>query len=487
MTAPTAGPTAGPALGPAVGRTPGPAAEVVESGLPSADRRLGPYTVLAVGGLVAALVTGQAALVAVAAPAAVLLVRGLADRRHLDVRVAAVEAPERLLEGDAWTLHVELEWAGPAVLDVIHTGIRGSEVDGVSGWTVRGDDGVSLDLRAVARRWGVHDLGSLAIRAHRPGGHLRWDSTVRLPGSVRVLPVAAKLDELLRPRRPRVAAGSHVAPVRGAGTDFADLRPYVPGDRLRDLSWTATARSDQPWVVVHHPERTASVVLLLDAFVEVGTPPGSLDRAARVVWSVARHHLDAGDRVGLLASGTAPVWLSPVSGRRARWQVLDALLTVGSRMAGSRTAGSGLAGSGLAGSGPVGSGPLGSGPVGSGLAGSRTAGAGRDIALPADAVVLGVSPLQSDAFTAAVVHHARLGRPTAVIGVETVDLLDDPSDDFGDVEVERAARRLWSAEVDARAARLQRAGIPTVRVVDDARPAIRLLAGRIPRRDRRVA
>lgn len=429
--------------------------------LPSADRRLGPYTVLAVGGLIAALVTGQAALVAVAAPAAVLLVRGLADRRPIDVRVAVAEAPERLLEGDAWTLHVELEWAGPAVLDVIHTGVRGSDVDGVSGWTVQATDGVSIDLRAIARRWGVHDLGTLAIRARRPGGHLRFDSTVRLPGSVRVLPVAAKLDELLRPRRPRVAAGSHVAPVRGAGTDFADLRPYVPGDRLRDLSWTATARSDQPWIVVHHPERTASVILLLDAFVEVGTPPGSLDRAARVVWSVARHHLDAGDRVGLLASGTAPVWLSPVSGRRARWQVLDALLTVGSRMAGSR---------------PVGSPASGFGP-------SRTSGVAREIALPADAIVLGVSPLQSDAFTATVVHHARLGRPTAVIGVETVDLLDAVVDD----EVERAARRLWSAEVDARAARLQRAGIPTVQVVDDARPAIRLLAGRVQRRNRRVA
>lgn len=425
--------------------------------LPTADRRLGPYTVLAVGGLIAALVTGQATLVAVAAPAAVLLVRGLADRRPLDVRVALADGPERLLEGDAWTLRLELTWVGPAVLDVVHTGMRGSDVEGASGWTVQATDGVSLDLRAVARRWGVHDFGAIAIRARRPGGMLRWDSSATLPGSVRVLPAVAKLDELLRPRRPRVAAGSHVAPVRGAGTDFADLRPYVPGDRLRDLSWTATARSDQPWVVVHHPERTAAVVLLLDGFVEVGTPPGSLDRAARVVWSVARHHLDAGDRVGLLASGTTPVWLSPVSGRRARWQVLDALLTVGSRVVGSPTTTT---------------------TVGR----ARASAPGREVALPADAIVLGVSPLQSDAFAAAVVRHARLGRPTVVIAVETADLLAPPAD-----ETERAARRLWSAEVDARAERLQRAGIPTVQVIDDARPAIHLLAGRTPRRPRRVA
>lgn len=423
---------------------------------PTADRRLGPYSILAVGGIVAALVTGQAALVAVAAPAAVLVVRGLADRRPLDVDAVLVDAPTRLLEGDAWTMHLELSWVGDAILDVVHTGLPGSDVTGAAGWTVRSVDGVSLELCAVARRWGVHDFGALAIRARRPGGMLRWDSTISLSGSVRVLPAAAKLDELLRPRRPRVAAGTHVAPVRGAGTDFADLRPYVPGDRLRDLSWTATARSDQPWVVVHHPERAASVVLLLDAFVEVGTPPGSLDRAARIVWSIARHHLDAGDRVGLLASGATPVWLSPVSGRRARWQVLDALLTVGSRVAGSRPP--------------------------SATTQRRASGSGRDVALPADAIVVGVSPLQSDAFAAGALRHARLGRPTAVIGVETVDLLAPPGD-----EVERAARRLWAAEVEARAARLQRAGIPTVQVVDDARPAIRLLAARAPRRVRRVA
>jgi hypothetical protein len=38
-------------------------------------------------------------------------------------------------------------------------------------------------------------------------------------------------------------------------------------------------RGERPWVVVHHPERTGTVVLLLDSFVEVGAPRGALDRA----------------------------------------------------------------------------------------------------------------------------------------------------------------------------------------------------------------
>lgn len=411
-----------------------------------ADRRLGPYVVLAVGGLVAALVTGLAALVAAAAPAAVLVVRALTDRRPLEVEVVDVEAPDRLLEGDRWSLTVELAWPGDAVLDVLHTGLRASRIDGIEGWTVTATDGVRLTLEVVAERWGVHDLGELVIRARRPGGMLVWDHTLPLPGSIRILPAASRLDELLHPRRPRVAAGGHVAPVRGPGSDFADLRPYVPGDRLRDLSWTASARSDQPWVVVHHPERAATVLLLLDGFVEVGAPDGALDRAARVVWAIAREHLAAGDRVGLLAAGTATTWLAPTSGRRARWQVLDALLEVGATVVGSTRRG-------------------------------PPSMHRREALVPADAIVVGVTPMQSDGFVAAVVHHARLGRPTVVVGVETADLLEPPGD-----EVERAARRLWAAEIEGRMATLASVGVPAARVVDDARPAVHLLSDRLSQR-----
>ena len=424
--------------------------------MPVADRRLGPYTVLAVAGLIAALVTGQPAFAAIAAPAGVLVVLAFADRRPIEIEVAAIESPARVLEGDRWSLRIELRWAGAADLDVLHTGLPGSSVGAGAGRTISSVGSATIEIDAVAERWGRHQLGSLEVRARRPRGMLRWDQRIELDGAVRVLPHAPRLDQLLQPTRPRVAAGGHLTSVRGSGTDFADLRPYVPGDRLRDISWTASARSESPWVVVHHPERTGTVVLLLDGFVEVGAPAGSLDRAARVVWSIARHHLAAGDRVGLVSTGSVPTWLSPVAGRRARWQVLDALLAVGSRVAG---------------------------------ASDRTtwAPAGRRRSEPAatlgaDAVVVGVSPLQSDAFVAEVVHHRRLGRPTVVVGVRTDDLLPAPED-----EVERAARRLWALDAEVRTANLSRAGIPSVVVGDDPSPAVRLLATRTSRHVRRSA
>lgn len=417
----------------------------------SADRRLGPYTVMAVAGLVAALLTGQAAFAAMAAPAGVMVVAALADRRPIVVKVVSIDAPDRCLEGDKWELGVNLGWNGPAVLDVLHVGLSGHRVEGVRGWRVEADGGADLTMSVVAQRWGRHDLGALVVRARRPDGMIVFDQYIELAAAVRVLPSARRLDRLLEPRRPRVAAGAHVANVRGPGTDLAELRPYAPGDRLRDLSWSASARSDQPWVVVRHPERTGTVVLLLDGFVEVGAPPGSLDRAARVVWSVARHHLDAGDRVGLLAAGAVPAWLPPTAGRRARWQVLDTLLTIGSAVSGQAPSATG-----------------------------RARHVVRDVGVPADAFIVGVSPLQSDAFVSAVVHHVRLGRPTVVIGVETADLLAPPAD-----EVERAARRLWQLDAEVRRASLSRAGVASVVVVDDAAPAIPLLGPLLGHRRRR--
>lgn len=418
----------------------------------SADHRFGSYVVLAVTAAVLAVVTGQVVYAAVAAPVALLLAWAGREGRAPGIAVAVHEPPARVLEGNRWELVLDLAWSGRAAVDVIHSGVGGHAGLGSPGTTIDAEGGGQLRLQVEAERWGRHRLGQLTLRARRPGGMVVHDLVVDLPGVVRVLPAASRLDALLRPARPRAAAGAHPVSARGSGTDFADLRPYVPGDRLRDVSWAASARSEEPWVVVHHPERTGTVVVLLDGFVEAGLPEGALDRAARVVWSVARHHLSNGDRVGLVATGPTPRWLPPVAGRRARWEVLDALLRAESVTAGrvARTPSA---------------------------AGMRR----QDEAVPADAFVVGVSPLQSDAFVAAVAHHRRLGRPTAVVGVEVADLLPPPHDD-----VERAARRLWRLEGEGRRAKLSRAGVRTLLVEDDVGPAIRALAS-LPHRSARLS
>ena len=58
-------------------------------------------------------------------------------------------------------------------------------------------------------------------------------------------------------------SGLHRSPRKGFSVEFADYRPYQPGDDLRDIDWKIAARADR-WVVKQYEEETnlrASIVL----------------------------------------------------------------------------------------------------------------------------------------------------------------------------------------------------------------------------------
>ncbi|MCP3918691.1 MAG: DUF58 domain-containing protein [bacterium] len=60
-------------------------------------------------------------------------------------------------------------------------------------------------------------------------------------------------------------AGHHTSPHRGSSVEFAQHRPYAPGDELRKLDWKVFARSDRLVVKEYIEETNLSCNLLLDA------------------------------------------------------------------------------------------------------------------------------------------------------------------------------------------------------------------------------
>lgn len=413
------------------------------------DPRLVAYLVAAFASLIGAVVTGRPELVATGAPFAILAAIGLANRQPPRVRGQVKLDSERVLEGDIMQGEVVLDWEGEAELDVIIAALRGVvPVDPVPtlAWTLPARYGpITLPFKVKARVWGRHELGYLEVRARRPGGLTIWEGNVAAGPTLRVLPSPLRLNGLLRPVEPRAIAGAHLSRLRGPGTDFAELRPYVPGDRLRDLSWSTSARLGEPWTIVHHPERTGTVLLLLDAFFEKDeVSREGLARAARAAWAVAAAHLRVQDRVGLLAVGRTTAWLPPRGGRRARWLLLDELLTVGRAAEDLR----------------------------------YRRGFARPT-VPADALVVGVTGLRSLDYIRDLVHHRRAGHTTVALVIDTVDLLPPPSD-----RLDSAAQRLWQAERDAVRHRLDRSGVPTalVTAAEGVGPAISLLGQATNRR-----
>ena len=146
-------------------------------------------------------------------------------------------------------------------------------------------------------------------------GSLVHETAIERRQPLKVYPRAEELRRLLRPVETRAFAGNQVSRARGEGIEFADLRPFVPGDRIRRINWRATARRGEPWVNETHPERNSDVVLFLDTFVEArAEDEGTLDHAVGAAASLAERYLGEKDRVGLVSFGGVINWLPPRAG-----------------------------------------------------------------------------------------------------------------------------------------------------------------------------
>jgi uncharacterized protein (DUF58 family) len=105
----------------------------------------------------------------------------------------------------------------------------------------------------------------------------------------------------------------------GRGTELAQLRPYEPGDDVRHLDAAATARTGQPHVRLHVPERTLTTWIALD--VSPSMAFGSVRRlksdvAEGIVLVLARLAVRRAGSVGAVAFGAeAPILLPPRGGR----------------------------------------------------------------------------------------------------------------------------------------------------------------------------
>jgi uncharacterized protein (DUF58 family) len=297
-----------------------------------ASPRLASFALITAGGALAALVLGRPAVAALVVPFGLAVAVGLAGTRDPGLRVAATVPGERVLEGDTVVLDVRVgAQARVAWLELLPTLPHGLEAaDPPLPLTIALDGGGAdrrIAVSVVARAWGAYHVGDVIARARGPLGVVVREGVYAGEQDVRVLPSRERLRRLVGPSRAQAAAGSRVAPHRGEGIEFADLRPFAPGDRVRRVNWRATARRGAPVVSDRHPERNADVVLFLDTFAEARRlHEGTLVRAVRAADTLAAAHLKLRDRVGLVAFGGVSHWLLPSAGTAQLERIADALL-----------------------------------------------------------------------------------------------------------------------------------------------------------------
>jgi uncharacterized protein (DUF58 family) len=295
-----------------------------------ATSKLGAYAGLAGTGLLAALVLARPELAALAAPFALLLVVGLSLAEAPRVRGTLELDAERQVEGEEVTAQLELraETAAPR-LEVLLDLPYGLATTAPNPQLMRLAAGErhELDLPLRCERWGAYLVGEVLLRARDRFGLLVYEQTLDLRVPLKVYPRGEALAKVLRPVETQAFAGNQPPRSRGEGIEFADLRPFVPGDRVRRVNWRATARLREPWVNETHPERNTDVVIFLDTFAEARSgATGTLDLAVEAAGSLAAHYIREKDRVGFVAFGGALNWLTASSGIVQLYRVLDSLL-----------------------------------------------------------------------------------------------------------------------------------------------------------------
>jgi uncharacterized protein (DUF58 family) len=298
-----------------------------------ASPKLAAYAGLSAVGLLTALVFARPELVALTAPFLLALAAGLAlatpPRLTVDVELDA----QRALEGDEVTARIQLRSATPVDrLDLYLRLPAGLEVvEGANPVSLHlaGAEERELQVKLRAARWGAHVLGPTYTRARDPLGFLAWESSAGTRPELRVYPREEVLRRILQPRETQALAGNEVSRRKGEGIEFADIRPFAPGDPLKRVNWRASARRNEGdlWVNESHPERNTDVILFVDSFAEARLGSiGTLDLAVRATATLADAYARRRDRIGLISFGGILRWLVPGTGLVQLYRVVDALL-----------------------------------------------------------------------------------------------------------------------------------------------------------------
>jgi uncharacterized protein (DUF58 family) len=389
-----------------------------------ATAKLRAYAWLGALGLVTALALGRVEPVILALPFLLVLAAGLPLARAPQLGLRLGIDRERALEGDEVEARIELA-TGRAVerLELLLALPPGLEAAG-NPLAVRLEAGEArtIELPVRCTRWGAYTPGRLVVRAHDPLGLVVHEGGSDHRRPLRVYPQPEELAGLVRAHETQVGVGEHVSRAKGEGIEFADLRPFLPGDRIRRVNWRASARRGELWVNEANPERNTDVVLFLDTFEEARLGGrGTLDLTVRAAASLAEEYLRHRDRVGLVSFGGTLSWLVPATGLVQRYRIVDSMLE--SEIA------------------------LSYAWKGIGIIPRQT--------LPPKALVLALSPLLDERSVGALLDLRARGHDLAIVHVSPAPFVVPGSGVGG-----RLAFRLWQLQLDAVRARLLSLGVP---------------------------
>jgi uncharacterized protein (DUF58 family) len=281
--------------------------------------------------LAAAVLTGHAALVLLAAPALGALALMSRRRPALELDIDVTLSGSRCFEGEDVTLTAAVRAAQP--LDEVILELATAPQVTLAGPSPRAQTFLRTG-RASARwvirsdRWGRYSPGTVQVTV-RSGAFQTSRRTELDP--LEVFPRPNRMRARLVPAELLRRIGEHTGRAVGGGVEFAGIRPYLPGDQLRDVNRTVSLRRGQLHVNQRAAARAADLVVMIDAFGPVGGGAGpvcerTLDLAVHGAAALVTAYLRVSDRTGLVVLGGMLRWLGPAAGDRQFYRIAEMML-----------------------------------------------------------------------------------------------------------------------------------------------------------------
>ena len=287
-----------------------------------ASPRLRKLATVAVISVIAAVLTRHVDLLLLGAPALAALAAFGHGKRPPVPGGSVTVSPLRCFEGEEVEITATLTAPVDEASFRIDLGPSVTLAEGRAAEVVIGAKAAQARWVVRPQTWGRHALCTVRVRCRTEGAG-QVDLTLR-PPLAEVFPHPPPARATLLPAELLRRIGDHTAAAPGAGIEFFGIRGYQPGDRLRDVNWSVTSRLGQPFVNQRAALRAADLVVMVDAFSDVG-PLGdtTLDVAVRGAAGLATAYLGTGDRVGVVVLGGMLKWLAPAPGSRQFFRIVE--------------------------------------------------------------------------------------------------------------------------------------------------------------------
>lgn len=136
-----------------------------------------------------------------------------------------------------------------------------------------------------------------------------------------------QIDIRLRRKAHSLFSGAYRSSVKGQGMLFSHVREYVPGDDIRSMAWSLTAKKSKPYVKVFEEDKHSQMFLVLDASSSMSFGVGKYSKksvvenlSALLAFCALRNK----DSLGLLLfSSDIDLYLKPKKGKTHVFRVIS--------------------------------------------------------------------------------------------------------------------------------------------------------------------